>query len=68
MAKRKLPRSHKVVLSVTFDKPISRANAIKEIRDNIHGEFYTSDIGNDDTEPYPGEFRVRGISNLPKAR
>ena len=33
-------RVHKITVTVRFDKPITRSQAIAEFRDIIHGEFY----------------------------
>lgn len=33
-------RFHEVVVKVRFDKPTTRAHAVAEFRDNVHGEFY----------------------------
>ncbi len=63
---RKLPRTHKITVSITFNKPISRANALREFKDNIHGEHYTS-FGwqTEDERKYPGQFKI-GSARLAK--
>lgn len=56
-------RTHKVVVTLSFNKPISRADAVREAKDNIHGDFYTS-FGwqQDDERKYPGKAKIgRGI-------
>jgi hypothetical protein len=57
MAKR---RSHAVVITVTFDKTLSAKEAIAEVRDNIHGQFWTS-LGFLDLT-YPESFKVVRVS------
>lgn len=40
MAKQK---THEIKVKVRFDKPITRAQAVSEFRNIIHGEFYPGD-------------------------
>lgn len=56
-----MSKSHKVVVSLTFDQPCTKAEATAAFRDCVHGEFY----------PYlprdgaPGEFRIRAVKTAP---
>lgn len=52
-------RTHLITVRITFDKPISRGNALREFKDNIHGEHFTS-FGwqQGDERKYPGEFKI----------
>jgi hypothetical protein len=56
-------RTHKITVTVTFNKPISRANALREIKDSgdIYSQHYTS-FGwqQDDERKYPTTFKLRG--------
>lgn len=54
-------KSHRVVVSLTFDKPCTKAEATAAFRDCVHGEFYPY-IPRDDG---PGEFRIRGVRTAP---
>lgn len=60
-------RTHKIVVSITFDRPISRANAVREFKDNIHGAHYTS-LGwqQEGDRKYPGTFKIGGSRAAPK--
>jgi hypothetical protein len=55
-------RTHRVTLTVTFDKPCTRKVALEELRDNIHGEFFTTcyALG---TPPqiHPDKFKIRSV-------
>lgn len=63
----KAARTHRVTLTVTFDKPLSRRQAVAEVKDNIHGQFYTSAPGIDwqdwrvSSTRYPDAFTVRSV-------
>lgn len=61
MARKPLPRTHKIVVAVTFNRPISRADALREFKDSggIYGEHYTS-FGwqAPDERKYPGTFKL----------
>lgn len=61
MAKRrKFPKTHTFKIIVTMDKGCRVATALREVRDNIHGDFYCTEY-----EPHdPGQFRVRSIHRL----
>lgn len=63
MAKKKLSRTHKVVLKVTFNRPCSASDAVSYVKDNIHGDFYPTQ------HEYnaPDEFTVRGAMSLKAA-
>jgi hypothetical protein len=54
----KLRRSHTFSIHVTFDRTCTRAWALGEVRDTIHGEFYTTQR---DVDREPGSYRVRSI-------
>lgn len=54
---------HKVVLTVSFDKPIGRGDAVREVRDAIHGQFYCNWDPGTSKPPYPEEFKVRGVQS-----
>jgi hypothetical protein len=58
-------RTHRVTLTVTFDKPCTRKVAVAEVRDNIHGLFFASGAGLPKWESwapgYPEEFKVRSV-------
>jgi hypothetical protein len=59
-------RTHKITVSITFNKPLSRAAALREFKDNIHGEHYTSFGWQDeDEDKYPGTFKI-GAAKLAK--
>lgn len=54
MAKEK---THTFTINVTFDKACTAAVARREVKDCIHGDFYTSQIEEDE----PEKFRVGRI-------
>jgi len=54
-------RRHTVLLTVTFDKKCTRALALRELRDTIHGTEYCTQL--EDHEP--GEFSIRSIKPVP---
>lgn len=54
---RKLSRSHRVVMTLTFDKPCTVQHATREARDCIHGQFHPTQYRPED----PEAFKVRGI-------
>jgi hypothetical protein len=54
-------RTHKITVTVTFNKPISKADALREFRDSgdIYGDHYTSfGFEQDDERKYPGTFKM----------
>ena len=57
-------RTHRVTLTVRFDRPCSRAWAVSAVRDEIHGEFYpvvyVSHFDRPGWTPEPETFRVLG--------
>lgn len=57
-------RKHAMVIHVTFDKPCSAAEARREVRNCIHGEFYCDDYWQRDGAPEV--FKVRSFRPLPK--
>ena len=56
-------RTHKITVTVTFNKPISKADALREFRDSgdINNRHYTS-FGwqQDDERKYPATFKLGG--------
>jgi hypothetical protein len=62
-------RTHLITVRVTFNKPISRANALREFRNDgdIYSEHYTTlDYEQEDDRKYPGKFKI-GAAKLAKA-
>jgi hypothetical protein len=60
-------RVHKVVLRVTFDKPVTTAFAVHEVGDCIHGDFYPTPVFG--KRGFNAEkFVVRSASRLPTSR
>jgi hypothetical protein len=61
-------RTHKITVTVTFNKPVSKADALKEFRDSgdIYGEHYTS-FGwqQEDERKYPTKFKL-GAARIAK--
>lgn len=57
-----MKRRHQFVITVTFDKPCTKAEALLEVKDCIHGEFFTSAW--DGRERFPQEFVVKGFRRL----
>ena len=53
-------KSQKVTVSLTFDKPVTKVEAVKEFRDSVHGTFYYGYVS------VAEEFRIRGVSHGPK--
>ena len=56
--------SHRVLVRVRFDRPCTRAEAVRAVRDNVNGEFYPfipRDKG-------PELFRIRSVAPVPKCR
>lgn len=53
----KKQRSHTVLVTVSFDKACTRAVALRELKDTIHGNEYCTQF--EDSEP--GEYRVRSV-------
>jgi hypothetical protein len=50
-------QSHSFVLTVRFDRKCSRQLALREVKDTIYGEHYTSP--RDDADP--DSFKIRSI-------
>lgn len=59
-----MSKSHKVVVSVTFDQPCTKAEAVDAFRDCIHGIFYPTIL----REAAPLEFKIRGIKAAPEEK
>jgi hypothetical protein len=53
-------RVHRFVLTVTMDQKCTRKTALREVRDNIHGQHYCTTYQDDD----PESFRVKSIGRL----
>lgn len=51
-------RTHTFAITVTFDKNCTAAHALREVKDTIHGEFYPTQMSDDQ----PGSYRVRKIA------
>lgn len=60
MANAKPSRVHRVVLTVTFDKPCNKGEATSIVRDCIYGEFYPNNINVD----APEQFRVTRVQQI----
>lgn len=64
-----MKRSHSVVITVTFDKRITAKDAVAEVRDNIHGQFWTSmPAGLAGFKSYPETFKVGAVSSHARKR
>lgn len=61
---RKFPRTYTFKLTVTFNKGCRAALALREVRDNIHGEFYCTELERSD----PSTFRIRSIRAAKRVR
>lgn len=59
-------RKHTFTLAVTFDKACTESHALREMRDNIYGRYYTTQRSDDE----PGEYYVgaRSIKRLRRTR
>lgn len=57
-------RVHRFVLALTFDKPCDAEVALREAKDTIHGEHYTTVL--EDGEP--GVYLVKSIKPLTRAQ
>ena len=57
-------RVHKFIITVTMNRKCLRRIALREVRDNIHGEHYCNQYEQGD----PETFRVRSITNAAKRR
>ena len=58
----KKSRTHKIVMTVVFNRACTRQMAVYEARNNIHGEFYTDGL----EDGAPDSFKVRGMRGLKK--
>lgn len=64
-----MKRSHSIVITVTFDKRITAKDAVAEVRDNIHGQFFTSSPGALSVAVgYPETFKVGAVSSHARKR
>lgn len=50
-------RTHHLIVTITMDRKCSRATALREARDNIHGQHYCTPYEDKD----PEEFRIRSV-------
>jgi len=50
-------RVHEVIVKIRFDKPTTRAHAVAEFRDNVHGDFYPTQLRDSD----PGIFTIKTV-------
>lgn len=50
-------KTHRVILTVSFNKKCTAAEARRAVADNIHGEFYP----NPERDDGPDKFRVRSV-------
>jgi hypothetical protein len=55
---------HELIVKVRFDKPCSRAFAVSEFRDIIHGEFYPTQYNDDN----PETMKIAGVKSNPMPR
>jgi hypothetical protein len=63
-------KTHEFSIKVRFDRNCSREYALKEIRNNIHGEFYTDTYVADNwpTRKSPEAFVVKTIKSIPRRK
>jgi hypothetical protein len=57
------PRTHQVILTLTFNKPCTAKFARDAARDCIHGDFFPTSYFN-----HPGHFKVRGVKTAPRKK
>lgn len=57
-------RIHTFTVTIRMDKPCTEAVALREVKDCIHGNFYTTPM--DDHEP--GEFVVKNFKRVKRTR
>lgn len=57
-------RTHTFLITVTMDKACTKAHALREVQDTIHGTFYPTQRADDE----PGEYHVRSIKNVKAER
>lgn len=57
-------RIHQFVITVTMDRKCLRRVALREVRDNVHGDFYCTELEDND----PGMFKIKSIKNLKPVR
>lgn len=55
-------RTHRVIVTITMNRKCSRAVALREAKDNIHGQHYCTPYYDRD----PDEFRIRSVRLAPK--
>jgi hypothetical protein len=51
-------RTHRVLVTLTFDKPCTKTEAAAMFRDNVHGTFYPSPLARGDG---PDTLKIRGV-------
>ena len=54
-------KSQKVTVNLTFDKPVTKSEAVKEFRNSVHGNFYLSG-----DYSQAGIMKIRGVGPGPK--
>jgi hypothetical protein len=59
---------HEFSIKIRFDRACSREFALKAIRDNIYGEFYTDNPVAGFWEKAPEEFKVKTIKSIPRRK
>lgn len=57
-------RKHTFTVTVTFDKACTTSHALREVRDTIHGEFYPTQLSDDQ----PGLYRVSKFGRISKRK
>lgn len=55
-------RQHTFIVTVTFDRACTRRIALREAKDNIHGQHYCTAY----YDREPEEFRIRSVRSAPK--
>lgn len=57
-------RTHTFSVTIRTDKPCTEALALREIKDCIHGNFYTTQM----EEHEPGEFVIKNFKRVAKKK
>lgn len=56
----KKTRRHTLTITVVFDRACTKAVALRETRNAIHSDFYTTQLADDE----PEQFRVAGFGKV----
>jgi hypothetical protein len=56
---RKPDKVHYLIVGVRFDKPITRAEAVKEFRNEVHGTFYPGSFSEAE------EMKIKSVKSNP---